>query len=120
MQRLHRQKVKQIEILMESLKKPGAAEFVMRLFVFALADDLGRNTADDRKIGDVFGNDCPSCNYSTLADFDTWQDCCSWTNKNIIPDFNLTINRIKIFRVNVVVLSCKLELNRKYQHNYPS
>src|SRR3989344_9242845 len=102
MQRLHRQKVKQIEILMESLEKPGAAEFIMRIFVFALANDLGRYTTDNGKIWNVFDNDCSCCYYSTFTDFYTRQDCCSWTNKNIILDFDLTINRLKIFRVNIM------------------
>src|SRR3990167_10685790 len=104
MQRLHHQKVKQIEILMESLKKASAAEFVMGIFVLALADDLGRYTNDDSKFWNIFGHHRTGGNYSTLTDFDTRQDCCSWTNKNIILDFDLTINRLKIFRVNIIFL----------------
>src|SRR3989344_1148058 len=85
------------ELLKMSLKKPGATEFVARIFVFALANFLRRDSADNFKRFDIFGNYGTGCNHRSFANFDSRQNDTSWTNKNIIFDFDRLLHWIKSF-----------------------
>src|SRR3990167_2135667 len=103
MQNLHHLKLVRIKRLQRSLKKADAAEFVMRVFVFALANYFCRNSTDNLKRFDVSCNHCTCGNHCTFANFKTWQNDCSWANKDIVSYFDRFFDRIKAFGGDIVL-----------------
>src|SRR3989344_84708 len=62
------------EILIVSLKKAGAAEFVVGIFVFALSYNFCGNSADNFEWFDIACDDCTCRHNCPFANFNAWQD----------------------------------------------
>src|SRR3989344_784619 len=74
----------------------------MRIFVLALPNAFCRDSSDNFKVADVFGNNSTGSNNCSPADFNTRKNYGPGANKNIIFNFYWFFDWVKSLRLNIM------------------